>query len=157
MTVAATHGLPPGEARRIRTRALAKWLVSAGAAGAGLPGDAVTELRKEESGLYVVLVAARGEDLARYRVVRRGDGWRLFPAPLCPLPPVPPVPGTGDSPSPLRRSAALRLRSETLAQHSAALRSRSEALLRRTIPQPAAPAVAGVHRKAVSLPLPRAG
>lgn len=123
---ASDPGLKPDEQHRLRNRALARWLIGAGAARpqpSGQPMSAELVMRNGRS--CAAVTAADGRVLALYPVSGSGERRRLYRAVHVPAsrPPAPPPP-----PSARADLAALRVRTRESLTVSSAQVSRSLAL-----------------------------
>lgn len=134
--VVAGHLLGSDQLDRLRQRALAGALLSAGAAGspqAGLPVQ--VEAREVDSSMCLAVVAADGEVLALYKVGRLGGRPSLTQVP-CPEAPVTVFARSralrAASSESITQAVALRSRGLGLSGRSGAVRSRSAGLLSRS-------------------------
>jgi hypothetical protein len=123
---AGDPGLKPDEQRRLRNRALARWLIAPGPAQPQ-PGSRPmsAELVRRDGRAWAAVTAADGQVLALYPVSGSGERRRLYqavPVPVSqPLAPAPP-------PSVRADLAALRARSRESRTVSSAQAARSQAL-----------------------------
>ena len=121
----ADVGLEPEQERRLRNRALARWLISARPP----PGIQLSTELVVRNGRTCAAITADGKVLALYPVSGTGEHRRLYKAvPVIPSPPVPPGPARAPRPdhtAKLERSRALRTSVSAERSRSQALRAKS--------------------------------
>jgi len=124
-------GLEPEQERRLRNRALARWLISARPP----PGIQLGTELVVRNGRTCAAVTADGKVLALYPVSGSGEHRRLYkamPAIPGPLPPLGPAQALRpDRAAQLERSRALRMSLSAERARSQALRAKSEWLCKR--------------------------
>jgi len=121
----ADVGLEPEQERRLRNRALARWLISARPP----PGIQLSTELVVRNGRTCAAITADGKVLALYPVSGTGEHRRLYKAvPAIPGPPLPPGPARSPRPdhtAQLERSRALRTSVSAERSRSQALRAKS--------------------------------
>ena len=129
---AGDPGLKPDEQRRLRNRALARWLIAAGPAWPQ-PGSQPmsAELVVHDGRACAAITTTDGQVLALYPVSGNGERRRLYQAMTVPAsrPPAPPAAPPPPPPRNVRADlAALRAHSQALRQASVLLCARSREL-----------------------------